>query len=157
MMNKQNKDNPQWRTALKYIGLTIAGAVLFGVGSVYAYAERGYWAIGGEVFSLFTPLIYWMILQTIRDVFNLFVNEPELEADCRKGRKNIWLTSKHGTDAHVEHVTKHSKRLSSVQPVTSAPSNGQSETGAGKRQSEYGTTQLRNLLVEQNGHYGKQN
>lgn len=54
---------------LKYAVLTAAGIALYIVGARYAYAERGYFAIGGEALALFLPVIYYAAGQTIRDVF----------------------------------------------------------------------------------------
>jgi len=57
--------NP-WAIA-KYAALTLLGVLLFRAGSVKAFADRGYQAIGGEVFALFIPVFYWMFSRVIRD------------------------------------------------------------------------------------------
>ncbi len=105
-MNQTPKKGKPWHhTALKYAGLTIAGIVLFRIGAAEAYAQRGYKAIGGEVFALFLPFFYWIVSDTVKDMLDIFTAEPELEADCRKGSGNRWRTSKYGTDAHAARLT----------------------------------------------------
>ncbi len=68
------KREPVWRrwrlngwTVAKYAALTVAGVLLFRAGAAYALAERGYKAIGGEVFALLLPVIYYTISATVRD------------------------------------------------------------------------------------------
>ena len=107
-MKKQK--NTWRRTVLKYIALTLAGIILFCIGSACAYMERGYQAFGGEVFALFTPLFYWLISQTVRDALNLFTYIPEMEADGKKEVEQKWHISKSGTDAHAALITKHRKK-----------------------------------------------
>lgn len=46
-------------TVAKYAALTVAGVLLFRAGAAYALTERGYKAIGGEVFALFLPVFYY--------------------------------------------------------------------------------------------------
>ena len=55
----------------KYAALTLAGFLLFRAGHAQALAERGYEALGGEVFALFLPVFYWMVLRVIRDTLNI--------------------------------------------------------------------------------------
>ena len=65
MMNNR-KHKRTWRdTLLTYILLTIAGIILFCIGSEVAHAERGYKAIGGEGFALLLPLFYLIISSTV--------------------------------------------------------------------------------------------
>lgn len=52
---------------LKYTALTFAGVWLFKIGSEYAYAQRGYIAVGGEMFALLLPLFYYLFSSTVRD------------------------------------------------------------------------------------------
>lgn len=52
---------------VKYAALTVAGVILFRAGAAYALAERGYKAIGGEVFALLLPLLYYVISEIVRD------------------------------------------------------------------------------------------
>lgn len=56
---------------VKYAALTLAGVMLFRAGQAHALAERGYEAIGGEVFALFLPLFYWMVSRTVRDILSV--------------------------------------------------------------------------------------
>lgn len=78
MMNNR-KHKRTWRdTLLTYILLTIAGIILFCIGSEVAHAERGYKAIGGEGFALLLPLFYLIISSTVQD----FVR------DCRELKKD---------------------------------------------------------------------
>ena len=53
---------------VKYAALTVAGILLFRAGAAHAYAQRGYFAVGGEVFALLLPLIYYAISSTVRDI-----------------------------------------------------------------------------------------
>lgn len=48
-------------TIALYASLTVAGIMLFRAGAAVAYAERGYNAVGGEVFALFLPAFYYII------------------------------------------------------------------------------------------------
>ena len=106
----KNKEKLWRRTVLKYTGLAIAGIILFGIGAAYAYAERGYPAVGGEVFALFTPLFYWLVSHTIRDALDLFTYNPEMETGSRKEAEQKWHTSKSGTDARAALITKPRKK-----------------------------------------------
>lgn len=56
------------RTVAKYAALTVAGILLFRAGAANAYAQRGYFAVGGEVFALLLPVFYFVISATVRDV-----------------------------------------------------------------------------------------
>ena len=53
---------------LKYLFLSILGAALYVAGAKIAYEERGYFAVGGEVFALFLPAFYYIVSSMIRDV-----------------------------------------------------------------------------------------
>ena len=55
----------------KYTVLTVAGFLLFRAGQAHALAERGYEALGGEVFALFLPVFCWMVPRIIRDILDL--------------------------------------------------------------------------------------
>lgn len=55
----------------KYAALTLAGVLLFRAGQARALAERGYEALGGEVFALFLPGFYWMVSRVIRDALDM--------------------------------------------------------------------------------------
>lgn len=52
---------------VKYAALTVAGILLFRAGAAHAYAQR-YFAVGGEVFALLLPLIYYAVSSTVRDI-----------------------------------------------------------------------------------------
>ena len=56
---------------VKYIVLAIAGFLLFRAGQACALAERGYEALGGEVFTLLLPGLYWMVSRIIRDTLGM--------------------------------------------------------------------------------------
>lgn len=52
----------------------------------YALTERGYKAIGGEVFALFLPVFYYTISATVRDyikeIKSIFREEKDHEKTC---------------------------------------------------------------------------
>lgn len=52
-------------TIALYAALTAAGILLFRAGAAVAYVERGYSAVGGEVFALFLPIFYYIISQFV--------------------------------------------------------------------------------------------
>lgn len=54
-------------TVAKYTALTLIGFLLFRAGQAHALVERGYEALGGEVFALFLPVLYWMVARVVRD------------------------------------------------------------------------------------------
>lgn len=62
----------------KYAALTVAGVLLFRAGQARALAERGYEALGGEVFALLLPVFYWMVTRVIRDTLDV------------RGEKSTW-------------------------------------------------------------------
>ena len=55
-------------TVAKYAVLTLAGIMLFRAGQARGLIDRGYAAIGGEVFTLFLPAYYFIISKLARDV-----------------------------------------------------------------------------------------
>ena len=57
-----------FRTVAKYAVLALAGIMLFQAGQARALIDRGYAAIGGEVFTLFLPAYYFIISKLARDV-----------------------------------------------------------------------------------------
>lgn len=73
-------------TVAKYAALTVAGVLLFRAGAAYALTERGYKAIGGEVFALFLPVFYYTISATVRDyikeIKSIFREEKDHEKTC---------------------------------------------------------------------------
>lgn len=52
-------------TIALYAALTAAGILLFRADAAVAYMERGYNAVGGEVFALFLPVFYYIISQFV--------------------------------------------------------------------------------------------
>lgn len=65
------RDHLTMRTVAKYAALTLAGVLLFRAGQAQAFIERGYEALGGEVFALFLPVLYWMVSRVIRDTLDM--------------------------------------------------------------------------------------
>lgn len=55
---------------VKYAALTLVGVLLFRAGQAHALIERGYEALGGEVFALFLPVLYWMVARIVRDILS---------------------------------------------------------------------------------------
>ena len=68
-----------WLNVAKYAALTVAGILLFRAGAAYALAERGYKAIGGEVFALFLPVFFYIASVTVRDWFRDIKQEFQKE------------------------------------------------------------------------------
>ncbi len=56
---------------VKYAALTLVGILLFRTGQAQALVERGYEALGGEVFALLLPVLYWMVVRVARDILNI--------------------------------------------------------------------------------------
>lgn len=52
---------------LKYLALFLVGVILFKLAAAQALIDRGYSAVGGEVFFLFLPVIYYLISKIVRD------------------------------------------------------------------------------------------
>ena len=152
-MQDGKKGKPWKHTALKYAGLAIAGIILFRIGAAVAYAQRGYKAIGGEVFALFLPFFYWIISDTVKDMLDIFTDEPELEVDYRKGSRNRWHTSKHGTDAHAVRLMIPQEKPGNVQSVTSDRNAGQ--LAGEEKESGSQKTQPLALSTAQSGHCEK--
>jgi len=75
LFRKQNhwrlRDHIRLAVVVKYAALTLAGILLFRTGQAQAIVERGYEALGGEVFALFLPLFYWMMSRIIRDILGM--------------------------------------------------------------------------------------
>ena len=46
---------------------TLLGIWLYRLGADYAYAQRGYFAGGGEVLALLLPYFYWAVSRTVKD------------------------------------------------------------------------------------------
>lgn len=64
------RDHIPMMKAAKYATLTLIGFLLFRAGQAHALAERGYEALGGEVFALFLPVLYWMVTRVVRDALD---------------------------------------------------------------------------------------
>lgn len=64
------RDHIPLAAVVKYTALTLAGILLFRAGQAHALAERGYEALGGEVFALFLPVLYWMVERVVRDTLS---------------------------------------------------------------------------------------
>lgn len=62
------KKTIRWATIIKYGLLTLAGIWLYRCGAEYAFQQRGYFAVGGEVFALLLPFFYWTISCVVRDI-----------------------------------------------------------------------------------------
>lgn len=56
-----------WAIA-RYAFLTACGFVLYRAGAACALAQRGYIAMGGEVFLLILPLFYYLFSTLLRDM-----------------------------------------------------------------------------------------
>ncbi len=65
------RDHIRLAAVVKYTALTVTGFLLFRAGQAHALAERGYEALGGEVFALFLPGFYWMVSQIIGCVLDM--------------------------------------------------------------------------------------
>lgn len=72
------RDHIPLAAVAKYAALTLIGFLLFRAGQARALAERGYEALGGEVFALFLPVFYWMVARVVGDILDA------------KGGKGIW-------------------------------------------------------------------
>lgn len=70
-------------TVAKYAALTVAGILLFRAAAAYAFGCRGYAAVGGEIFALFLPAIYYAVSTTVRDVIEDLKNgfKPNFKED----------------------------------------------------------------------------
>jgi len=58
--------------AIKFLLYIIAAILLFKLGQAMAFRERGYHAVGGEMFILFLPVLVPLIKQTIKDLKDIF-------------------------------------------------------------------------------------
>lgn len=66
--NAETKKKSGIGMALKYMILILIGVWLYWLGAAYGYRQRGYSALGGEVFALFLPVLYWIVSGTIREI-----------------------------------------------------------------------------------------
>lgn len=76
-------DNPEQIAmgVAKWTAITVCGILLFKWGQAAAYAQRGYKAIGGEVFLLFLPLFWRLIETAIKDGITLGKKGGQNDAD----------------------------------------------------------------------------
>lgn len=52
---------------IKYAILTLLGVILYKAAADYALQIRGYCAVGGEVFILSLPLLYYAVSKSVKD------------------------------------------------------------------------------------------
>lgn len=64
---RRKKKGPDAGTVVKYAILTLLGIWLYRLGADYAYAQRGYFAVGDEVLALMLPYFYWAVSRTVKD------------------------------------------------------------------------------------------
>lgn len=67
------------RVIVKYAILTLIGIILFRAGAAAGLRERGYKAVGGEVFALLLPVLYYLISTTVRDWIDYIREEARRE------------------------------------------------------------------------------
>ena len=72
---RRTLDRARIRAVVKYVVLTAAGILLFKAGQASALIDRGYEALGGEVFALLLPAFYYLISRTVRDTIEDTKNE----------------------------------------------------------------------------------
>lgn len=72
-MNKRRKNN--YKGLLKWFILIIGTLLLFMAGSRQAFHQRGYEAIGGEVFILLIPAVYQIVSQMVKDLKEEIIND----------------------------------------------------------------------------------
>ncbi len=76
-----------WRYIIRcLLEVGYASIVTYVIGKLsvkYAYLERGYEAIGGEILIL--PMVWWVAYKLIHYVFNIL--EKEKHAGNKKGKK----------------------------------------------------------------------
>lgn len=70
---RKTRDNQETEATaiVKWTAITVCGILLFKWGQAAAYAQRGYQAIGGEIFLLFLPLFWKLVEATIKDGITL--------------------------------------------------------------------------------------
>lgn len=64
------------RVFVKYQILSIISVFLYAMVAKYTYIERGYFALGGEVFILLLPLFYYLVLTIVRDAIVYHTRKP---------------------------------------------------------------------------------
>ena len=73
---------------IKYAALTVCGFALFFVLNHFETIRRGYAAIGGEIFFVFLPVLWWIIGKTIKDI------AQDLKTYYNGGKQNENYTGK---------------------------------------------------------------
>ncbi len=56
------------KNVIKYLFLSLVGAAAFVAANSAATVDRGYYAIGGEVFFILLPLFWYLFGQMARDI-----------------------------------------------------------------------------------------
>lgn len=64
---RRKKNSPNPGTVVKYAILTLLGIWLYRLGAEYALQQRGYFAVGGEVFALMLPYFWWAVSRSVKD------------------------------------------------------------------------------------------
>lgn len=64
---KTESRNQEATGVAKWAAITACGILLFNWGHAAAYTQRGYEAIGGEIFLLFLPLFWWLIETSVKE------------------------------------------------------------------------------------------
>lgn len=70
-----------YKSLLRYSVLTVIGIVLYKYGAEAALAERGYHAIGGEIFFLFIPFLAPLFQDVLQGIKATVLNIPREEED----------------------------------------------------------------------------
>lgn len=65
---KREKDLQHTAKRIEFGIVCMDGLALFNFGAAFAYAERGYSAVGGEAMLLLFPVFYYITKAMIRDV-----------------------------------------------------------------------------------------
>lgn len=72
---------------VKYIILSVIGAILYIMAAKYAFIERGYFAVGGEAFMLLLPVFYCLVSSLIRDVMTEYRKSRSTAVSDRSPKK----------------------------------------------------------------------
>lgn len=88
------------KAVAKYAALTLIGFLLFRAGQAHALAERGYEALGGEVFALFLPVLYWMVTRVLRDTLDARKGNGHKSMKIQSGENGKGRGNGSGTYSH---------------------------------------------------------
>lgn len=102
-----NETRRTLRTTAKYIFLTAVGIALFKLAAVYATAERGYHAVGGEYLILLLPIFYWLLTSMAKDMFREYA---EIYAEWRAERKRKRIMLKRTAKTNAAQVPARNRR-----------------------------------------------